>query len=78
MHSRRSQIPFIYHKCCKKESADLTDVNLKGAIMPDIAILASFVNFLWTQIGFGEGWGGIKNLLLLQGFLENCLDDRLR
>jgi len=27
-----------------------------------IAILASFVNFLLPPRGFGEGWGGVKNL----------------
>jgi hypothetical protein len=26
-----------------------------------IAILASFVNFLLPDRGFGEGWGGVKN-----------------
>jgi hypothetical protein len=35
----------------------------------DIAILASFVNFLLPNRGFGEGWGGVKNLRLLQGLL---------
>jgi len=29
----------------------------------------SFVNFLLPNRGFGEGWGGIKNLRLLQGLL---------
>jgi hypothetical protein len=27
------------------------------------------VNFLLPNRGFGEGWGGVKNLGLLQGFL---------
>ena len=35
-----------------------------------IAILASFVNFLLPNRGFGEGWGGVKNLRLLQGLLD--------
>ncbi|AFZ09872.1 hypothetical protein Osc7112_5656 [Oscillatoria nigro-viridis PCC 7112] len=30
-----------------------------------IAILASFVNFLLPPRGFGEGWGGVKNLRLI-------------
>jgi len=34
-----------------------------------IAILASFVNFLLPDRDFGEGWGGVKNLRLLQGLL---------
>ncbi len=29
----------------------------------------SFVNFLLPPRGFGEGWGGVKNLRLLQGLL---------
>ncbi len=29
----------------------------------------SFVNFLLPNRGFGEGWGGVKNLRLLQGLL---------
>ncbi len=28
-----------------------------------------FVNFLLPDRGFGEGWGGVKNLRLLQGLL---------
>ena len=34
-----------------------------------IAILASFVNFLLPPRTRGEGWGGVKNLRLLQGLL---------
>jgi hypothetical protein len=34
-----------------------------------IAILASFVNLLLPPLGFGEGWGGVKNLRLLQELL---------
>ena len=34
-----------------------------------IAILASFVNLLLPPRGFGEGWGGVKNLRLLQELL---------
>ena len=29
----------------------------------------SFVNFLLPNRGFGEGWGGVKILQLLQGLL---------
>ena len=29
----------------------------------------SFVNFLLPPQGIGEGWGGVKNLRLLQGLL---------
>ena len=29
----------------------------------------SFVNFLLPDREFGEGWGGVKDLRLLQGFL---------
>ena len=29
----------------------------------------SFVNFLLPDREFGEGWGGVKNLRLLQGLL---------
>ena len=29
----------------------------------------SFVNFLLPPLGFGKGWGGVKNLRLLQGLL---------
>jgi hypothetical protein len=29
----------------------------------------SFVNFLLPPREFGEGWGGVKNLRLLQGLL---------
>ena len=29
----------------------------------------SFVNFLLPDREFGEGWGGVKNLQLLQGLL---------
>ena len=29
----------------------------------------SFVNFLLPNRGFGEGWGGVKNLRLLQELL---------
>ena len=29
----------------------------------------SFVNFLLPPRGFGEGWGGVKMLRLLQGLL---------
>ena len=29
----------------------------------------SFVNFLLPDRGFGEGWGGVKFLRLLQGLL---------
>src|SRR4028119_1697706 len=29
----------------------------------------SFVNFLLSPQGIGEGWGGVKNLRLLQGLL---------
>ena len=29
----------------------------------------SFVNFLLPPLTRGEGWGGVKNLLLLQGLL---------
>ena len=29
----------------------------------------SFVNFLFPPPGFGEGWGGVKKLRLLQGLL---------
>ena len=35
----------------------------------DIAILASVVNFLLPNRGFGVGWGGVKKLRLLQGLL---------
>ena len=28
------------------------------------------MNFLLPDRGFGEGWGGVKNLLLLQGLLD--------
>jgi len=28
----------------------------------DIAILASFVNFLFPPRGFGESWGGVKKI----------------
>ena len=31
----------------------------------------SFVNFLLPDREFGEGWGGVKNLRLLQGLLYN-------
>ena len=31
----------------------------------------SFVNFLLPDRGFGEGWGGVKKLRLLQGLLYN-------
>ena len=34
-----------------------------------IAILASFVNLLLPNRGFGEGWGGVKNLRLMQELL---------
>jgi len=29
----------------------------------------SFVNLLLPPLGFGEGWGGVKNLRLLQELL---------
>ncbi|MEG4806790.1 hypothetical protein QUA79_04710 [Microcoleus sp. F8-D1] len=38
-----------------------------------IAILASFVSFLLPPRCLGEGWGGVKNLRLLQGLLYNQL-----
>ncbi len=38
-------------------------------LLRNIAILASFVNFLLPPQGIGEGWGGVKNLRLLQGLL---------
>jgi hypothetical protein len=36
------------------------------ALLPE---LISFVNFLLPPQGIGEGWGGVKNLRLLQGLL---------
>jgi len=33
-----------------------------GESRSNVAILASFVNFLLPPRGFGEGWGGVKNL----------------
>jgi|GEM_PF-2153442 hypothetical protein len=34
----------------------------------------SFVNFLLPDREFGEGWGGVKNLRLLQGLLYDAID----
>ncbi len=33
----------------------------------------SFVNFLLPNRGSGVGWGGVKNLRLLQGLLYNAI-----
>ena len=50
----------------------LVDYEILG--IPEYSIIEysnpkSFVNFLLPPRGFGEGWGGVKNLLLLQGLL---------
>jgi len=47
----------------------LLKIICKNDEMDAIALLASFVNFLLPNREFGEGWGGVKNLRLLQGLL---------
>jgi hypothetical protein len=58
------------------EAAGLAKARLqrkKRRHMVNIAILASFVNFLLPPRTRGEGWGGVKNLRLLQGLLYRAL-----
>jgi hypothetical protein len=45
-------------------------IGLGAVFVGYIAILASFVNFLPPPRRFREGWGGVKNLRLLQGLLQ--------
>jgi len=61
-----------------------TEAYAHGQIVPHvtekgyIAILASFVNLLLPDRGLGEGWGGVKNLQLLQELLLINIKNRLK
>jgi hypothetical protein len=61
--------------CWGINKAQLSDLNSDNCyFFEDYSNPKSFVNFLLPDREFGEGWGGVKNLRLLQGLLYDAID----